>query len=202
MDLRRSSIEILPSWSSSKTLKPDKNVKPQDETAVDSRSSLSCKSRRVWREGDEKGEFEVILLSTCDWLLLTPRMLRSSCKWFSSVSSAAIGRIKSSSRGSKRRKTRLIFELSCDSSVVRGRSNSSFAKREKWSPCSLSADVSLVVSMFFTTLSFSDSVRNRFPQKAGEIEVFRALEIGAAKWCKEHIPRKGNDLTDVRDSYY
>ena len=39
-------------------------------------------------------------------------------------------------------------------------------------------------------------VRNRFHQKAGEIEAFRALEIGAAKWCKEHIPRKGNDLTD------
>ena len=22
------------------------------------------------------------------------------------------------------------------------------------------------------------------------------LEIGAAKWCKEHVSRKGNDLTD------
>ena len=29
-----------------------------------------------------------------------------------------------------------------------------------------------------------------------EIEVFRTLEIGEAKWCKEHIPRQGKDLTD------
>jgi hypothetical protein len=34
------------------------------------------------------------------------------------------------------------------------------------------------------------------PAPKKEIEAFRALEIGAAKWCKEHIPRKGNDLTD------
>ena len=33
-------------------------------------------------------------------------------------------------------------------------------------------------------------------QKAGEIEVYKALEIGAQKWCKEHIPRNGNDLTE------
>ncbi len=44
--------------------------------------------------------------------------------------------------------------------------------------------------------TWTNTVRNRFRQKAGEIEAFRALEIGAAKWCKEHIPRKGNDLTD------
>jgi hypothetical protein len=37
--------------------------------------------------------------------------------------------------------------------------------------------------------------RNRFRQKEGEIEAFRALEIGAAKLCKEHIPRKGNGPT-------
>jgi hypothetical protein len=29
--------------------------------------------------------------------------------------------------------------------------------------------------------------------------VFRALGIGEAKWCKEHIPRKGNDLNDLTD---
>jgi hypothetical protein len=44
--------------------------------------------------------------------------------------------------------------------------------------------------------TWTNTVRNRFRQKAGEIEAFRALEIGGAKWCKEHIPRKGNDLTD------
>ena len=44
--------------------------------------------------------------------------------------------------------------------------------------------------------TWTNTVRNRFRQKAGEIETFRALEIGAAKWCKEHIPHKGNDLTD------
>ncbi len=33
----------------------------------------------------------------------------------------------------------------------------------------------------------------------GEIEAFRALEIGAAKWCKEHIPHKGNNLNDITD---
>jgi hypothetical protein len=44
--------------------------------------------------------------------------------------------------------------------------------------------------------TWTNTVRNRFLQKAGEIEAFRALEIGAAKWCKEHIPHKENDLTD------
>ena len=44
--------------------------------------------------------------------------------------------------------------------------------------------------------TWTNTVRNRFRQKTGEIEAFRALEIGVAKWCKEHIPRKGNDLTD------
>jgi ribonuclease HI len=42
----------------------------------------------------------------------------------------------------------------------------------------------------------TNTVRNRFHQKAGEIEAFRALEIGAAKWCQEHVPRQGNVLTD------
>ena len=30
----------------------------------------------------------------------------------------------------------------------------------------------------------------------GEIEVYKALEIGTLKWCKQHIPRNGNDLTE------
>jgi hypothetical protein len=42
-----------------------------------------------------------------------------------------------------------------------------------------------------STRSGIDSVKKR-----GKIEAFRALEIGEAKWCKEHIPRKGNDLTE------
>ena len=33
-------------------------------------------------------------------------------------------------------------------------------------------------------------------QKAGEIESLKALEIGAFKWCKEHIPRDGNEVTE------
>ncbi len=38
--------------------------------------------------------------------------------------------------------------------------------------------------------------QNTGGQQAGEIEAFKALEIGALKWCKEHIPRDGNDLTE------
>ncbi len=45
----------------------------------------------------------------------------------------------------------------------------------------------------------TNTVRNRFRQKEGEIEAFRALEIGEAKWCKEHIPRKDNNLNDITD---
>ena len=37
---------------------------------------------------------------------------------------------------------------------------------------------------------------NYIRQKAGEIEAYKALVIGAQKWCKEHIPRNGNDLTE------
>ncbi len=33
-------------------------------------------------------------------------------------------------------------------------------------------------------------------QKSGEIETYKAFEIGGLKWCKEHIPRDGNDLTE------
>jgi hypothetical protein len=47
--------------------------------------------------------------------------------------------------------------------------------------------------------AWTNTVRNRFRQKAGEIESFRALEIGAAKWCKEHIPHKGNNLHDITE---
>ena len=31
-------------------------------------------------------------------------------------------------------------------------------------------------------------------QKVGEIESYKALEIGVQKWCKEHIPRNWNNL--------
>ncbi len=47
--------------------------------------------------------------------------------------------------------------------------------------------------------TWTNTVRNRFRQKAGEIEAFRALEIGEAKWCKEYIPCKGNDLNDITE---
>jgi hypothetical protein len=47
--------------------------------------------------------------------------------------------------------------------------------------------------------AWTNTVRNRFRQKAAEIQAFRALEIGAAKWCKEHIPRKGNNLNDITE---
>jgi hypothetical protein len=43
--------------------------------------------------------------------------------------------------------------------------------------------------------TWTNMVRNRFRQKSGEIEAIRALDIGAAKWCTEQIPRNGNDLT-------
>jgi hypothetical protein len=33
----------------------------------------------------------------------------------------------------------------------------------------------------------------------GEIETFRVLEIRPAKWYKEHIPRKGNNLHDITE---
>ena len=46
------------------------------------------------------------------------------------------------------------------------------------------------------TSVWSNTVRNYIRQKAGEIEAYKALEIGAQKWCKEHIPRNGNDLTE------
>ncbi len=39
-------------------------------------------------------------------------------------------------------------------------------------------------------------MRNYIRQKAGEIEVFKALEVGSLKWCKEHVPRDGDDWTE------
>jgi hypothetical protein len=47
--------------------------------------------------------------------------------------------------------------------------------------------------------TWTNTVRNRFHQNTGEIETFRALEIGTTKWCKEHIPHKGNDLNDITE---
>jgi ribonuclease HI len=47
--------------------------------------------------------------------------------------------------------------------------------------------------------AWTNTVRNRFRPKAGEIEAFRALEIGTAKWCKEHIPHNGNNLHDITE---
>ena len=39
-------------------------------------------------------------------------------------------------------------------------------------------------------------MRNYIRQKEGEIEAYKTLEIDAQKWCKEHTPRNGNDLTE------
>ena len=39
-------------------------------------------------------------------------------------------------------------------------------------------------------------MRNYIREKVGEIEAYKALVIGAQKWCKEHIPRNGNGLTE------
>ena len=46
------------------------------------------------------------------------------------------------------------------------------------------------------TSLWTNTVCNYIRQKAWEIEDFKALEIGALKWYKEHIPRDGNDLTE------
>ena len=37
---------------------------------------------------------------------------------------------------------------------------------------------------------------NYIRKKSGEIETLKTLEIGALRWCKEHIPRDGNDVTE------
>ncbi len=57
----------------------------------------------------------------------------------------------------------------------------------------------LKVGQHTRSTTWIDTVRNWFHQKGGEIEVFRELEIGEAKWCKEHILHKGNDLNDITE---
>ena len=42
-------------------------------------------------------------------------------------------------------------------------------------------------------VGLTQTVPNGFRQKAGGIKAYRALEMGAQKWCKEHIPRNGRD---------
>ena len=39
--------------------------------------------------------------------------------------------------------------------------------------------------------TWTNAVRNRMRQKAGEIQAYQAYEKGAEKWRKENIPRKG-----------
>ncbi len=39
--------------------------------------------------------------------------------------------------------------------------------------------------------AWTQAVRNRMRQKAGEIQAYRAYEKGVEKWRKEHMPRKG-----------
>ena len=39
--------------------------------------------------------------------------------------------------------------------------------------------------------AWTQAVRNRMRQKAGEIQAYRAYKMSAEKWRKEHIPRKG-----------
>ena len=51
------------------------------------------------------------------------------------------------------------------------------------------------------TSVWTNTESNYISQKAGEIEDLKDLEIDALKWCKEHIPRDGTDLTE-QDKYY
>ena len=46
------------------------------------------------------------------------------------------------------------------------------------------------------TSVWSNTVRNYIRKKAGEIETYKDLVIGAQKWCKEYIPTNGHDLTE------
>jgi hypothetical protein len=46
------------------------------------------------------------------------------------------------------------------------------------------------------TSVWTDTVRNHIRQKTEEIEAFKALEVGALKLYKEHVPRDGNDWTE------
>ena len=40
------------------------------------------------------------------------------------------------------------------------------------------------------------TVSNYIRQKEAEIEAYKALVLGVQKWCKEYIPRNGNDFTE------
>ena len=62
----------------------------------------------------------------------------------------------------------------------------------QWSVTSIKCEGTKVLK----TSVWTNTVRNHIRQKAGKIEAFRALEIGALKWYKEHIPRDGNDVTE------
>ena len=46
------------------------------------------------------------------------------------------------------------------------------------------------------TSVWTNTVSNYIRQKEGEIEVYKVMEIDVLKWCKEHLPRNGNDLTE------
>ena len=39
-------------------------------------------------------------------------------------------------------------------------------------------------------------MHNYIRKKVGEIDPLKSLEMVTLKWCKEHIPRDGNDLTE------
>jgi len=52
--------------------------------------------------------------------------------------------------------------------------------------------------------TWTNTVRNRFRQKSGEIEVFQILEIGKGKWCRNTSHVKETILTTSRrrESHY
>ncbi len=55
------------------------------------------------------------------------------------------------------------------------------------------SEVSKTKSVINTTkqTTWTQTVRNRIRQKAGEDQAYRAYEKGVEKWRKDHIPRKG-----------
>ena len=42
---------------------------------------------------------------------------------------------------------------------------------------------------------WTQTVRNRMRQKAGEIQAYRTYEKGSEKWRKDHMPRKGKGIS-------
>ena len=46
------------------------------------------------------------------------------------------------------------------------------------------------------TSVWTNTVSNYIRQKEGEIESYKVMKIGTLKWCKEHIPRDGNELSE------